>query len=65
MSSLKKMSITEIKSIYDFLEIRKNFVVTNPEHFEENELHEILNKQKMAWQVLNNRINDIIELKDL
>jgi len=36
--SLKKMSIAEIKSIYDFLEIKKN-VAINPEHFEENQLH--------------------------
>ena len=64
MTSLKNVSFTELKSIYDFLEIRKNIISDNPVHFEKEDISKIINKQKLTWIELNNRLNDINEFKE-
>lgn len=63
MKSLKNISFSELKSIYDFLEIRKKIVSDNSKSFEEGEIHVIINKQKLVWLELHNRLNGIIEFQ--
>lgn len=63
MEKLTELSYSDIKAIYDFLEIRKDIVSKNPEHFEDGEIHNILNKQKIVWQELNTRFNNIQTLQ--
>ena len=63
MTSLKDMNFTEVKSIYDFLEIRKNIISNNPENFHKNEIHQIINCQKITWEELHNKFNNIKEFK--
>ncbi|MFS4415088.1 hypothetical protein [Maribacter sp. 2307ULW6-5] len=43
--------------------MRKDIVSKNPEHFEKGEVHTILSKQKIVWQQLYARMNEIEELK--
>jgi len=59
------MSITELKSVYDFLEIRKNITSDYPEHFEKNDIHDIINRQKIVYTELNERIEEISEFNKL
>ena len=64
MTSLKNVSFTELKSIYDFLEIKKNNISDNTEHFEKEDFSKIINKKKFTWLELSNRLNDINEFKE-
>ncbi len=56
---MKNETFTELKSIYDFLEIRKKIYHENPEGLDKNEIHNIINMQKVLYLELSDRINNI------
>jgi len=63
MKNLNNFTFSDVKAIYDFLELIKDIVSKNPEHFEKGEVHAIISKQKFVWQQLHSRMNEIEELK--
>lgn len=63
MQNLNNFTFSDVKAIYDFLELRKEIVSKNPERFEDGEVHTIISKQKFVWQQLHSRMNEIEELK--
>ena len=62
MPNLSEISISELKSIYDFLELRKGIISNNLDSFDKSDIHKIINKQKVIYLELINRIDRIDEL---
>lgn len=59
MEKLNDLSYSDLMSIYNFLEIRKKIVSNNPELFNKEEIHTIINKQKLIWNELHFRIDKL------
>ncbi len=63
MESIKKLSFCDLKSIYDLLELKKSIVTENSETFNRTDIQAYINKQKVVWNEMHFRMEDIKELK--
>ncbi len=63
MKSIKELSYCDLKSIYDLLELKKSIVTENPETCDREDIHAYINKQKVVWDEMHSRMENIRELK--
>lgn len=62
MKNLKDLSFSDLKSIYDTLETSKSITKENYKYFKKDDVHSLINKQKIIWLEMNERIYQINEL---